>query len=168
MVLLDGEVTGLCVDGGTRCREAEAEAMVDVEADADVGTDGSADEDSETAVDDVECFEFFNDAEGVMGARDCEEERVERRRWGVRETWRPMAICSMVGRAVEGDESRNVAEEVEGPCSSGVEYMCSVCEAERAWRLAGRLTETRRRDARGWAGSSAMAAGGAGGGNGRL
>jgi hypothetical protein len=158
LLLVDGGATGLGVDGETRCREAEAMVDEDADADADGGSiDGSADEDSETAVDDVEFLEFLKDAEGVVEGRDWEEERVERRRWGVRETCSPMAICSMVGRAVEGDGSRKRVEDVEAR-SSGVEYMSIVCDAERTWRLAGRFTGTRRRDGRGGAGSSAMAA----------
>lgn len=104
--MVDAELTCLSVAGGTRCREAGAEAMVDVEADAQVAADSGAHDDSETAVDEAEFFEFFKDLEDrreIVGVMGCEcGERGECRRWGVRETWRPMAICSMVGRAVEG------------------------------------------------------------------
>lgn len=61
-------------------------------------------------------------AEGCDAERECCLREAECK-WGVRETCRPIAICSTVGRADVEDSSRNIAEGGNVDTSSGVEYM---------------------------------------------
>lgn len=145
------------------------DVIVEDEADAAVGR-GSvcrADEDSDADADEEARLGFLrDDRRGVVGREDDERcecdgdrecwQRGGEWRWGVRETCRPIAICSIVGRTDAEGGSRKVVEE-RGDVSSGVEYICMDCEweCERPWRFAlgliERLTETRMREAaRGW------------------
>lgn len=105
-----------------------------VEHDADDNVVGSgrvctAAEDPEADADDEAMPDFLReDRRGrELGVEGCDAERKCLRgaewRWGVRETCKPIAICSTVGRVDVEDSSRNSAGVGDGDTSSGVEYM---------------------------------------------
>jgi hypothetical protein len=102
-----------------------------VDADASVGM-GSGCKADEEVLDEAKLGLLPDDLRGSEGGGvEYEGERACWRRWGVLETWRPMAICSMVGRAVVLGRSR---KEVSGDGwhSWAVEYMSMDLDSERA------------------------------------